>query len=357
MKKALVYLLLVAFVVGLFGYFLRAQIVMAIMPRVLAANMERDLVADQPDGLHAILCGAGSPLPDPNRSGPCVAVIAGNRVFVVDSGSGSGRVLQRIGVPFSYLDAVFLTHFHSDHIDGLGELEVMRWAAGGRKEPVPVYGPEGVQDVVDGINLAYRPSRASRVAHHGEEVITLDGAGGVAMPFPEPALGELLPVFSEGDLTVSAFRVNHFPVEPAVGYRFDYKDRSLVISGDTAQSANLEERAAGVDLLLHEALDAKVVARMAAVSQEAGDLRRTKILNDILDYHTTPVEAAESAQTAGVGHLLYYHVVPPLLLSPMELIFVEGVDEVYDGPVTVGRDGTLVRMESGSEEIEVEELL
>ena len=92
MKKALVYVILLAFVLGLFGYFLRAQIVMAIMPRVLATNMSRDLVADQPDGLHVILCGAGSPLPDPNRSGPCVGVIAGDRLFVVDSGSGSGRV-------------------------------------------------------------------------------------------------------------------------------------------------------------------------------------------------------------------------------------------------------------------------
>ena len=356
MKKVLVYVILVAFVLGLFGYFMRAQIVMALMPRVLASTMSRDLVADEADGLHVLLCGAGSPLPDPNRSGPCVAVLAGGRLYVVDSGSGSGRVLQRMGVPFSYLDAVFLTHFHSDHIDGLGELEVMRWAAGARKEPLPIYGPEGVDDVVDGINLAYRPSRASRVAHHGEEVISLDGAGGVARPFVQPPLGELVPIFSQGDLTVSVFTVNHFPVEPAVGYRFDYKDRSLVISGDTAKSTNLEQQAAGVDLLLHEALDAKIVARMAAVSQELGDSRRAKILSDILDYHTTPVEAAESAQTAGVGHLLYYHVVPPLLLAPMELIFVEGVDEVYDGPVTVGRDGTLIRMNSGSEEIVVEEL-
>ena len=357
MKRALVYVVLVAFVVGLIGYFMRAQIVMAIMPQLVAARMGQDLVAEQPDGLHLVLCGAGSPLPDPQRSGPCVAVIAGGQTFVVDSGSGSARVLQAVGIPLSSLEALFLTHFHSDHIDGLGELEVMRWAGGARKEPLPVYAPEGVEAIVDGINMAYGPSRVSRVAHHGEEVVSLDAAGAVAMPFALPPPGESVPVYTDGDLTVSAFLVDHFPVEPAVGYRFDYKDRSLVISGDTAKSINLQEQAQGVDLLVHEALDAKIVARMASVAQQAGDARRAKILSDILDYHATPVEAAEVAQAAGVGHLLYYHIVPPLLVAPMELIFVEGVDEVYDGPFTVGRDGTLIRMESGSEEIEVEELL
>ena len=357
MKKILVYVILVALVVGLAGYFMRGQLVMAVLPAFVSANMSRDLVADQPDGLHVMLCGAGSPLPDPNRSGPCVAVIAGDQVFIVDSGSGSSRILQRVGVPMGSLEGVFLTHFHSDHIDGLGELEMAHWAVGAADAPLPVYGPDGVQEVVDGINQAYGPSRVSRVAHHGEEVIRAEAAGAVARPFQEPANGELIPLVSDDDLTISVFKVNHFPVEPAVGYRFDYKDRSLVISGDTVKSANLEKHAEGVDLLVHEALDAKVIARMGSVAKERGNLRRAKIMTDILDYHATPVEAAEVAQAAGAGHLLYYHIVPPLLLAPLEVVFLEGVDEVYEGPVTVGRDGTLIRMASGTDSIETEELL
>ena len=357
MKRFIGFSVIVLLILGCIGYVFRIQLVMAMLPRVVLTNMTRNLIAEQPDGLHLMLCGAGSPLPDPNRSGPCVAVIAGDRFYVVDSGSGSPRVIQQVGLPLSELEAVFLTHLHSDHIDGLGELQMQHWAGGGADAPLPIYGPAGVEAIVDGINLMYGPSRVSRVAHHGEEVVPLAGAGGVARPFVEPKEGELIPLLKEGDLTVSAFKVNHFPVEPAVGYRFDYKGRSIVISGDTVKSANLEHYSEGVDLLVHEALDSKVVARMAAVSREQGFDRRAKLLDDILGYHATPVEAAEIARDAEVGHLLYYHVVPPLLLAPLEAVFLEGVDEVYEGPVTLGRDGTFIVLPAGTDEIDSRDLL
>ena len=89
----------------------------------------------------------------------------------------------------------------------------------------------------------------------------------------------------------------------------------------------------------------------------AGLTNLAKITEDILEYHTTPVEAAETARDAGVGHLLYNHIVPPLLIGPMEAAFLQGVSDVYDGPLTVGRDGTLVVLEAGSDSIEVRELL
>ncbi|MFP8873451.1 MAG: MBL fold metallo-hydrolase, partial [Myxococcota bacterium] len=107
----------------------------------------------------------------------------------------------------------------------------------------------------------------------------------------------------------------------------------------------------------HEALAPQLVEIMSRGTTAAGRPNLAKIMRDILDYHASPVEAAESAQTVGADHLLYYHIVPPLLLAPMETIFLEGVDDAYEGPVTVGRDGTFVRLESGSDRIEVEELL
>ena len=122
------------------------------------------------DGLHVVLCGAGSPLPDPKRSGPCVAVIAGQQVFVVDAGAGASPRLSDLRFPQGRIDAILLTHFHSDYIDGLGELLMQRWVNRGARTPVPIHGPTGVEEVVDGVNRVYRLDSVYRVAHHGEAI-------------------------------------------------------------------------------------------------------------------------------------------------------------------------------------------
>jgi ribonuclease Z len=108
---------------------------------------------------------------------------------------------------------------------------------------------------------------------------------------------------------------------------------------------------------VHEALAPQLVEVITRGATAAGRPNLAQITVDILDYHTSPVEAAEVARDAGVGHLLYNHIVPPLLLRPMQGLFLEGVAEVYDGPVTIGRDGTLVVLEAGSDAIAVEERL
>jgi len=343
--------------VALAGFLLRETLTLRLMNRVVARNMASSLLDDLPDGLHVALCGAGSPLPDPRRSGPCTAVVAGERFFVVDSGSGSSRVLSRMRLPQGRVEAILLTHFHSDHIDGLGELLMQRWANGGTTAPAPVHGPAGVGEVVEGFNLAYRQDDAYRVAHHGAETLPPGGAGAVARPFSMPAPGEGRVLVDDGGLVITAFAVDHTPVRPAVGYRFDYRGRSVLVSGDTRKDANLQEFARGVDLLVHEALSPELVGVLNRGAERAARPRLAKITADILDYHTSPVEAAEIARDAAVGHLLYTHIVPPLLLPPMEGLFLEGVDETYDGPVTLGRDGTLVRLPADSEAIEVEALL
>jgi ribonuclease Z len=347
---ALLALLLIAFL-------LRTTIAVRMMERVVATNLSSDWVSELPDGLHLVLCGAGSPLPDPKRSGPCVAVIAGQQVFVVDAGSGASRRLPDLRFPQGRIDAILLTHFHSDHIDGLGELLMQRWVNRGAREPVPIYGPTGVEEVVDGVNRAYRLDSAYRVAHHGEAIVPPSGAGGVAHPFPAPAEGQGEVVIDEDGVKVTAFRVDHTPVDPAVGYRFEYGERSLVLSGDTIKSENLQRFAEGVDLLVHEALAPHLVAVLTRGAEAAGRKNIAKITRDILTYHASPVDAAEVARDAGVGFLLYYHVVPPLPLAPLESAFLEGVDAVYDGPLAVGRDGTTVHLPVGSDAIDVEQRL
>jgi ribonuclease Z len=338
-------------------YGFRAPLALRLVEGVVASNMESSLLDELPDGLHVVLCGAGSPLPDPNRSGPCVAVVAGGSLYVVDAGSGASRMLARLRLPQARVEAVFLTHFHSDHIDGLGELMLQRWAGGAKQSPTPVYGPLGVGRVVEGFDRAYAQDVTYRVAHHGEEVVPRSGAGGRARPFGPPVDGEGRVVFESDDLRITAFRVEHQPVEPAVGYRFDHAGRSVVVSGDTRKSANVAKFAEGVDLLVHEALSTRLVALIGNAAAEAGRENIAKITRDIVDYHTTPVEAAEIARDAKAGALLYYHIVPPLPLAPLEDVFLEGVDEVYHGPHFVGRDGTLLSLPAGSDSIEHRELL
>ena len=357
MRRFLFGALALVVLAGLVLYAFRKPLTLRLMEQTVARNLATNLVRDLPDGLHVALCGAGSPLPDPNRSGPCVAVVAGPRLFIVDAGSGSSRNLSRMRVPQGEIEAILLTHFHSDHIDGLGELLMQRWVNGGHTEPVPVHGPEGVQEVVAGFDLAYRADDGYRVAHHGADTIPPSGAGAVARPFAVPADGESQIVLSDGELEVISFRVDHAPIEPAVGYRFRYQGRSVLVSGDTVDSPNVRKFAKGVDLLVHEALAPQLVKVLTKGTRAAGRPRLDKITTDILDYHTTPVEAASIAQEAGAGHLLFYHIVPPLLIAPMEDIFLEGVDDAYNGPVTLGRDGTLVSLEAGTDAISVRELL
>jgi ribonuclease Z len=357
MKRVFVGFVVVVLVLGGAAYAFRARLVMALMQRTAARNLGAGLLEDLADGLHVALCGAGAPLADPDRSGPCVAVIAGGRLFVVDAGSGAGRNLTRMRLPPGRLEGVFLTHFHSDHIDGLGELMLLRWAGGAKATPTPVFGPEGVEQVVAGFNTAYAQDATYRVAHHGEAIVPKAGAGGIANPFVVPPDGESRTVLESEGLTVKAFRVEHSPVEPAIGYRFDYAGRSVVLSGDTKKSANLLRFAKGVDLLLHEALDPKLVGVLTAAATDVGAENVEKISVDILDYHTTPIEAAEIAQSAGTKALLFYHIVPPLPLGPLEELFLAGVAEAYSGEVILGRDGTMLSLPARSTEIDTDSLL
>jgi ribonuclease Z len=170
------------------------------------------------------------------------------------------------------------------------------------------------------------------------------------MPFEKPAMGELRAVLEDGDLKVESLAVDHSPVDPAVGYRFTYKDRSLLITGDTVKLANIETFARGVDLLVHEALAPNLVNMMNATARKLDNQIMAKITHDILDYHASPVEAAETARDAGVGHLLYYHIVPPLVIPGQKTLYLDGADEIFPN-YTIGQDGVTFTLPAGSDEI------
>jgi ribonuclease Z len=319
---------------------------------VLERNMSTSLLDTLPDGLHVVLCGAGGPLPDPERSGPCVAVIAGEQLFIVDAGTGGARNLGPMGVPIGAVDAVFLTHFHSDHIDGLGELATLRWVSAGNTRPLPVHGPQGVEEVVAGFDQSYTLDEEYRHEHHGDLVAPLSGKGMNVVMHQQPTDGEALVVYEQDGLMVQMIKVEHLPVDPAVAYLFTYKNRSVLISGDTAKSANLQRFAQGVDLLVHDALAPHLVEEMNKAAVRTGNAVLAKITSDIPDYHATPVEAAEIARDAGVGHLLFYHIVPPTPLPGLSAAWLAGVDEVFTD-YTLGVDGTGFSLPANSDDIVV----
>lgn len=329
------------------------KLVLRLMHKQVVSVLSGAKFAEFGDGLNVVLCGAGSPIPDITRAGPCVAVIAGQQILIVDVGSGAARNLGPSGIPVGKVAAILLTHFHSDHIDGLGELLMQRWGNGAQTMPTPVIGPAGVEQVVAGFNMAYTQDDGYRVAHHGPTIIPPGGAGGVAQPFALPEAGKGLVVYEQDGLKVTAFAVDHAPISPAVGYRFDYRGRSVLISGDTKKSANLAQFAKGIDLLVHEALSPELVGVITSAAAEAGAANIEQISKDILNYHTTPVQAAEIAQAAGAKHLLYYHLVPALPLKRLDPIFLHGVSDVYQGGVTVGKDRTWISLPANSSEVKV----
>lgn len=350
MRRFVIALLVIAIIAGGAGYVFRGEIALALMQRTLDRNMGTDAVAELPDGLHVGLCGAGAPMPAADRSGPCVVVVAGKRMFVIDAGTGGVRTLARMGLAPGSVERVLLTHFHSDHIDGLGEMMLQRWVGAANNAALSVHGPVGVEAVVEGFNMAYANDKGYRVAHHGEAIAPPSGFGGVAQPFELDTAGNAI-VINDGGLTIEAFKVEHAPVEPSVGYRITYKGRTAVISGDTKKSLAVEQRAAGVDLLVHEALSPKLVGLIGDAAAKDGRKNIAKIMHDILDYHTTPEEAAEIAAKAKVKALLLYHIVPPLPLSALEGPFLGAAREIFGGPLYVGRDGDFVTMPAGTTEV------
>jgi ribonuclease Z len=318
-----------------------------------AAGDRADWLTD--GALHVILCGTGTPLADADRAGPCAAVFAGDQFFLVDSGPGSWENVQLWRLPRARLSALLLTHFHSDHIGDLGEVVTQSWIAG-RAGPLRIYGPPGVEGVVAGFQQAYAPDRNYRVAHHGEQA--MPHRGGLAAPYivPLPQGDDERVVLEENGVRIVAFNVDHQPVTPAYGYRIDYNGRSAVITGDTAKSRNVARHSRGADILVHEALARHMTEQIAPRLEALNAPRLAKLARDIIDYHATPVEAAETAKEANVRMLVLTHLVPAPPNALVRRVFLQGVSDAWDGKVVVGEDGMHFVLPKESTEIREESL-
>jgi ribonuclease Z len=357
MKRLLLGLLVLALVVvGAGALVLRSRAVQdAIVGRIARQRLARDtsgLLA--PDALRVLLCGTASPIPSANRAEACTAVFAGGRLWIVDTGPGSWRTLALRRVRGESIGAIFYTHLHSDHIGELGEFNLQTWGAG-RPGPLRVFGPDGVVDLVHGFAQAYAADTRFRIAHHGAALLPPDRA--VMVPTPVLLDGaDAARIVDEDGVVVTAFTVNHAPVKPALGYRFDYGGRSVVVSGDTALSPNLVAQAHGADVLVHEAQSQAMVHIMEAAAREAGQLRIAKILGDIPSYHTDPADAAREAVSAGVRLLVLTHFTPPPDNPLLAVIFRRDMSAVPPEGVVLGEDGTLITLPTGSKAIEVSRL-
>lgn len=344
MKRLLWIVLALAAIAGGAFWFRGDALRLALFERGVDGAMARNVMRDlAPGALHIGFCGTGSPLPSRTRGEACTVVIAGGRLFVFDAGEGAARTLGGMGLPLDRLEGVWLTHLHSDHFNGLGNLALQRWAGTSAAAPLPVFGPEGVGEVTDGLTRAYRIDSTYRIAHHGPAVVPPAGFGLAGRAI---APGR---VYNRGGVQITAFAVSHAPVTPAFGYRIAYRGKSVTITGDTAPFPGLAQAAAGSDVLVSEVLSPRLVTRLQSGLARSGQANRAKIMGDIPGYHIAPEDAARAASAARAGLLAFTHVVPalPRFLEPALLGEAE---RHFAGPIWIMRDGDVISLGAGAPE-------
>ena len=295
------------------------------------------------DGLKITLCGTSSPLPAPGRAQACVAVETRDHLYIVDAGSGSAATAQLGGIPLNKMRGILLTHYHSDHISDIGDFNLNSWIAG-RPAPLQIIGPEGVDRIVEGLNITYELDRGYRVAHHGAEL--LNPELGVMQ---SRTIGEGVIVDEDG-LRITAFEVSHPPIDPAFGYRLDYGGRSVVISGDSLVTDKIVKISDGADVVLHDAMALQLVQGAEAMSRGAGNTRIATVLHDIQDYHATTADLARLAAEATIGQLALYHLVP----APRNAMAIAAFNGDLPDGALITEDGMVITLPVGSKEIAVD---
>lgn len=269
--------------------------------------------------MRAVLLGTGSPPPNPRRRGPATLLALGEQRFLVDAGSGVGVQLIQAGVRAYDWPPVFITHHHSDHVIDLGHLLITRWIVG-QNAPFEVYGPAGTRRQMD-LLLDYLAWDIDiRRAHMHDR-----------RP-PEVRVTEIEEgrVLETGGVTVSAFVVEHDPVRPAFGYRFEGGGRSVVVSGDTKPCENLMKWSRGVDVLIHECCEMTKTGWFPGCGWPTLEEK----IRDLQSYHTPPAELGRVAAGAQARRLVVSHLMPGSV--PEELRAAATRD--YAGPVVIGED-------------------
>ncbi len=278
------------------------------------------------------LLGTGVPIPSPDRFGPSTLIEAGEQKLLIDAGRGAAIRLYQLKVPLGRIDALLLTHFHSDHTSGIPDVWLTGWLEsffGTRRAPFRVIGPVGTKALMAGLEQAYAADIKIRIA---DEKLPPAGAAVAAEEFAADGV-----VYEQGGVKVIAFEVDHGDViKPAYGYRIEYAGRAVVVSGDTRLNENVVKHGAGADLLIHE------------VAAARPELLREAYVRRIIGHHTTPAEAGSvfartRPKLAAYTHLVFLAspTVPPVTVDDL----IVETRQTYDGPLEVGED--LMRFEIG----------
>ena len=349
MKKVL---FLTIFILSIFVVGLVSLNSHSVQDRILNIGIDNILLSAEPfldkeDTLKVVVCGSRSPLPSPGRAEACILVEAGDDIYIFDLGNGSMDNLNEYQVPWPNVKAVLITHMHSDHIADLPDAHLQSWIQG-RNSPLMVYGPEGINLVTKGFELAYSADYQYRNEHHGDEMLPMSIAGFNPIQIMD---NQLIPNDTPG-LEILPFVVDHYPVNSSFGFKVSYKGRTAVISGDTIHDGSVQKYSKDVDLLLHSAISIELVERMREVAPLP---QLDEILFDIQDYHTTIKEAGEIARDANVKHLLIYHAIPTPRNKIMEDVFFRPLVGVFDAYM-LSDDGTRVIMPVGSDEIIIDQI-
>ena len=301
----------------------RITIVLAFLAAFNWHSLGQNAAESPQSRMEVVLLGTGYPRPYPDRAGPSTAIVINGKYFIVDAGRAVVLRLSALQQPMPPIAAVFLTHLHSDHTTGLPDPFNTSWVMG-RKQPLQLYGPRGTQEMVDGLLKFYaedihiRRDLVEKLEPKGAEIdvhIVDEGA-----------------VYKDDRVTITAFAVDHRPVEPAFGYRFESGGKIAVISGDTAPSDNLVKFARGADILVHEVYMPGYFARTRSVEMTRGDT--AEVTRRLGRYHTDANQVGKIAAAAGVKKLVLTHVIPPEDSDKIRELAARN----FSGEIVVGKD-------------------
>ena len=272
------------------------------------------------------LLGTGSPIPDPNRAGPCTLVQAGQQNIMIDCGRAAIMRLLGAGVLPGMVSTILITHLHSDHITDLNDLVTTRWVMMPVNIPLKVVGPVGTRQVIDAMLNMLTLDQGYRHAHHED----LRANGPLTVDVVEVGPGES---FAIGEVSVSTHATDHRPVDPSIGFRIEHDGKVAALAGDTIPCAGLD------DLCLNADIYVQTVIRDDMVKQLATILPNSQRFLDILDYHSTVAQAGQTAARNYVKTLMLTHCVPAVQPG-QEDDWIVLAKEHFSGSIVLGPDLT-----------------
>jgi ribonuclease Z len=330
----------VALTAGAVVYLNREWFIAQAIRRQLTETTQDSFVND-PRQMRVLLCGTGSPEPSAAKAQACTLVSVGGKMFVFDAGEGAAKSLADSGVALNDIERVFLTHFHSDHFNGLGALINQGWIWG-RSHPLDVMGPMGTVQVVEAINDAYAIDNGFRIANMPGLESNKTAARAHPMEITVTQNVRSVRVYDEGGITIDAHLVVHDPVKPAFGYVIQYQGKKVFISGDTEVSPLNMPAMQRADLVVHEAYASHLVRRAIPVMREMGMNYDAEVAERTIAYHADTIALAKQAQQAGVKHLALTHLTPYPDSAIKRYLFIQGMNDHYLGELTVGEDGMVI---------------